>query len=566
MMRLAEAFRKRYDYVAVFCLGLIIFGKSLFSSIMVLDYTISPFPYLLKEAALSGYNGYYAFTALRLPFELLGIQACFFQAAVIGLMVVSYHYIKKLTNYPLMFSLIYFFSPFLYLRIMAGHIGIVVSYLLVPVYLHYLFSWLKAGGSAGMALRAAIAFTLPGIFAPHFFAIDLLILAMGLLFFRKSFQTARAMAWSTAIFISAVILLNSFWLQGFFQREIFSEIDSSHLEFFSPKASAGINALTKTASTHGFWRESGYATSYTGMPYYLWLAALAVIIYLMFRGFLETAKNPKSRLFIALWWLGIFLAAGVSHPYFQNIFAFLAGSMPFFSGFRDSHKFTALIALAYAYLCPVAIDRLAGSIARLRIAKSYSKLGFAFIIVAFNYPMLGLWGQLGSVSYPESYEAASDFIGALDARGHIVYFPFYDYLTYTWSSGAGPDGRLANPINRVIRDDVVTNPGPWGARSSLVEGIGSCIAEKSTPCLEGLGIEYIIYDSCFIGSTSAWQEYSFVESGEKLYAKGCISVYRLASPGADKEIASPPARLWLGICISIASLAGIAYLIKSGKA
>jgi len=79
-----------------------------------------------------------------------------------------------------------------------------------------------------------------------------------------------------------------------------------------------------------------------------------------------------------------------------------------------------------------------------------------------------------------------------------MYLPLGIYYTYEWSEKAGLDGRIANPINAVVKEFVITGCRPildFCYEDNLQRNIRMCLENKNITCLRDLGIRYIILDN-----------------------------------------------------------------------
>jgi hypothetical protein len=261
---------------------------------------------------------------------------------------------------PFLHFLILIFNPFLYSRIMVGQLGMILAYLLAPVYLYYLFNFFKSPDLKS-SIKAALAFTLTASFQPQFFAFNILFFMVAMFYNRDK---VKAMIKPALILFLFILLLNAYWLQGFFSNTIFSAIDESHERFFAPKYVSGVSTTARVIGMWGFWREAAYITTYRTLPSVLWHILTFMLPVLMILGYMHN-PDRKANFFLTIWLIGLLLALGISHTVTEPIFNFLFEHLPFFSGFRDSHKFTALMALGYAYLIPGGIKAIQSYISRI---------------------------------------------------------------------------------------------------------------------------------------------------------------------------------------------------------
>jgi len=272
----------------------------------------------------------------------------------------------------------------------------------------------------------------------------------------------------------------------------------------------------------GFWRESAYSSTYNILGPIGYLIILALLLILFLAGY-YLSHDKKSKIFFTLFWLGLILGTGIAHPYTRPFFNSLFNYLPFFNGFRDSHKLTSLIALSYAYLI---------SVFALELKIKLKELGFLPVIILilfilfFTFPLLGLWNQIKPVSYPSSYNELNSFLDSKQITGKIIYLPWQTYLTYNWTINSSSDGRIAVPINNILKYPVIIGSDVYGSETIETQKILDCLNNKSTTCLEQNSVQFVINDKC---SFYKDDKSSTFESMNKAYSNSCLDVYKLNS-------------------------------------
>ena len=270
-----------YDYAIIILIFVIIFWSNLFSSLFLLDYT--PGGNALKSLAMYNYANLSIWHPLAFLFSLLHLQSVFFQLIILITMLISYHYIKKLSKHPLFFAFIYFFNPFIYSRIMVGQIGVILAFLLLPAFIHYILDKDKSS-----IYKAALVAAIIGSLQPHFFVICIGMFFLSLFFFKHNRNPKPII-----VFIILTIVISAFWVQGLLQRQIFSDITSSHESLFAPKLSQNIPAIAKIMAMYGFWREPSYQVSYHILPLVLWYVLLSALIILLLTGYFHQSSKQQ---------------------------------------------------------------------------------------------------------------------------------------------------------------------------------------------------------------------------------------------------------------------------------
>ena len=175
-----------FEYLGVIALWLLIFGKNAFSNLFFVDYMPVKAGYLGRSLVASNFNSSInVLSLLREVFGFFNIQAIFFSFSILFAMLVSYYYISRLIEGKkrMLFALIFFFSPFVYTRLMIGQLGIIVAYLLMPMFLFYLFEMFNKELEYKSVLKSVLVMTLIGAMTPHFFVLNFIMFLIGSFWF-----------------------------------------------------------------------------------------------------------------------------------------------------------------------------------------------------------------------------------------------------------------------------------------------------------------------------------------------------------------------------------------------
>jgi hypothetical protein len=245
------------------------------------------------------------------------------------------------------------------------------------------------------------------------------------------------------------LVLNMYWLLPTITAKatLLSQIGEQDLYIYATKASAFNTAFT-TASMYGFWR-GGYIYTKDLLPY--WYLLFVFILFLAVHGFMANYKDKKIGTYVKglgiVAVVGLVLGSGVYGP-FSEMFNLLYDRVSFFRGFRDSHKFVALLALGYAYLGSLGIEGIKKEFKdRAKREKVVSMLIVALALVTpFIYSFTifnGFWGQLGSVDYPNDWYEMNEFLNNDTQDFNILFFPWHAYMDFKWLPNA--QKRLLNP-------------------------------------------------------------------------------------------------------------------------
>ncbi len=555
-----------FEYLGVIALWFLIFGKNAFSNLLFVDYIPVTTGFLKRSLIANNFtSSISAISLLREIFGIIGIERVFFSFTILFAMIVSYYYISKLIQGKkrMLFALIFFFSPFVYTRLMIGQLGIIVAYLLMPMFLVYLFEMFSKELEYKSVLKAVLVMTLVGAMTPHFFVINFIMFLIGsfwFYFYKNKFDIRKYFK-VLGVFVLLLLLSNLYWIQGLFAGGMLGEINEKHEDFFAPRASTGVSAIAKVAGMWGFWREGAYDRVYTLIPLWLWYGIIGLLVLLLLVGYYSDNENKKSKFFYTLFWIGLILGVGISHPYTGKIFEILFKNFPFFNGFRDSHKFVSFIALAYAYFLPNAIISITKSLKDEKIRKLLSVIvvaGLLALIFGLNFTMINLNGQVRNTEYLNSYQEVNNFFNNQEVNGKIIYLPWQGYLTYNWSRNVSSDGRIGAFINGIIEKGVISGPDEYGGNSGFRLEISNCLNEEDVVCLKEKGVEYVMQDKCAYYP----DDYSWLKSEENVFESECVDVYYIGGKIEDNKI---PLRFLVSVFISALTLVYIVFVLGNGR-
>jgi len=238
---------------------------------------------------------------------------------------------------------------------------------------------------------------------------------------------------------------NAFWIVRFVIAGVgvTKNIAIGELRYFA--ASPPIEVL----SLRGFWLDAPFVDISELVP--MWWLLFVPLLFLAVYGAFRMAEKENLRwlvgAIITVAFLGVALAVGPGWPTTEPLFRFLWEEVPLYSAFRDSHKFVALSALAYAYLG-------AFSVQEFRVAKSWrgylpNKLVRAasvtpvVAVLIYGLPMFGAWGQLSPSEFPSDWKQVRTILDKDGDDFNVLVLPWHMYMDFPWLDNRWK--RLANP-------------------------------------------------------------------------------------------------------------------------
>jgi hypothetical protein len=379
----------------------------------------------------------------------------------------------------------YMLNPFIDVRFLAGHWLILLAYAVSPIVIRSLMDFFE---SPSTKRSLYVAFLITFVFFIDTHTPFLIFIVFGIFYIVRIIQSRKNAGMNLAISKSTVLigvfmlLLNSYWLvPSFIGNNVpLGEITSSDLYTFTTKQDLNFNTLFTTASMYGFWR-GGYIYTKDLLPY--WYFFFIFILFLSVHGFISNYSHPEHGIYVRAFGIiaviSALLATGISGP-FGGIFEFLFNNIFFLKGFREPHKFVALLVLAYAYLGGLGVAELE-KVARTRIAGGYNKFAMLLLIALvlstpfiYSFTMFnGFWGQLKTTDYPKDWYGVNDYLNQDKQDYNVLFLPWHLYMDFKWLPGG--QKRIANPASiffdkPVIQGDNMEAGSIYSSSSNPISG------------------------------------------------------------------------------------------------
>ena len=393
-------------------------------------------------------------------------------------------------------GLLYVLNPFVYVRFLTGQWWLLASYAVMPFAVQAFLDMLAlapretpepiartlrtaqrpprvlglAAPTLSAGLRVAALTTLTGLVYVHGFVLLLLAYIVFLaVYLARAADRGAFLRWTLRYLGPTALLtvgLNIFWLVPALTNteSILSGTSQLDLSFFAPRATSGLGVAFETAAMYGFWRE-GYVYSKDLLPV-LWALLFAFILFLSVLGALAHWREPaeagprekrapldwglapQTIGFSIVGGLAILLAIGMASPVTAPLAERLGDAVPAARGFRDSHKFVALLCLSYAFLGALGMDELRRALdGRLRrVWRATVRVALVAALLApvvYTYGMFGFMGQLGTTDVPRSWREVDAELQKDPNDAWMLVLPWHLYMDHSWLPNR--DKRLASP-------------------------------------------------------------------------------------------------------------------------
>lgn len=442
-------------------------------------------------------------------------------------------------------GLLYVINPFTYIRFMAGQWTLLLAYALIPFAIKAFLDLLEEGSRRNI-VKVTLLSTLVGIVAIH--GLLLLFLAFLVIFLVKVVKERKRIVKAikpVAISGGMFLVLNLYWIVPMLARGgITGHIGKQDLLVFAPLASSSFGVMFDVASLHGFWRLGYFYAEYV-LP--LWWLFFLFIVLLAIYGFICRFRDKgQGWIVISFAVLGIvsfFLAVGEASGVTRPLFEWLCRNVPFFSGFRDSQKFVALLCLSYAYLGGLGVTELAQKLKQQK--KALIQIGIGTLVIlalltpaTYSFPMFGFWGQLKATDYPEEWYEVNAYLNQDDEDFNVLFLPWHQYMSYNWLPNK-TDKRLGNIAQEffdkpVISGDNLEVPGIYSQSTNPISKYVEFLLRKGNDIdnfgelLAPLNVKYVIlvHEADYFYYSFLYQQQDLAED----FAKGSVVLFKNEHP------------------------------------
>jgi hypothetical protein len=378
-------------------------------------------------------------------------------------------------------GLLYMLNPFVFVRFLAGHWSLLLSYAVWPVALRSFMDFLERPKDAGNLFRASLLTSAAAVSSHGLLMLLLAYLAVFIVHMaRLAWKAATSASLKqpraplvTAISDSAliplvsrtillaliVIVLNLYWLaptailtSGMYSP---SSPEASLAQFGSQ--GIGMPLWQSVLTMHGFWRE-GFTL--TKDVFSLWYVPFILIIAVVLAGLISLFSSDRgsavSMLLIGA--AGFLLALGASSPA-VSFFTLFGDAIPLSLFFRDTQKFVGLLCLAYSWLGAYGADAVLSTSSKAsKTAARFIKPALLALLLAipviYDYGFFGLLGQTHPTSYPDDWYKAGQIIASDPVEGYVVVFPAHLYYYYPWVKSS--QKILGNPAEQFFSKPVLS--------------------------------------------------------------------------------------------------------------
>ena len=504
------ACRFRFEIFATLGAVVVLWQMLLPGYVLTLDMVFGP------QMALPSYSGLsaaafppsYLIYLLHLVLSVWVIQKIILFLLFFSLFYLPLRFYPFLSAYGERYFVAIFFAinPFVYERLLAGQWKVLVAYaflfpfvsLLIRFYREH--SWRSILYAFGWLLAI-------GMFSLHFLVMDLILLALFALVMLRSWELFKPLAIGSITFA----FLSLYWLIPAFTAPTISVNTFSQADWsaFSTAGDRHIGTLGNVAALYGFWGEHETWTAHFSSPKenpWLWGVSGALLAILIGLGIIKGLLDARTRLltvWIALVGIAAFMfSTGVGESILRPFNTWLFEHVWFWRGFRDTEKWSGVLALSYALFAGLGLGYLADKAARYRKSLHIVVLGVCLLPVLYMPTMLwGFSNQLRPVQYPAVWGQANEILKQ-DTKCKAIFLPWHQYYTPIFNNRILTGNTSPSYFDCVIissADAEIGDVGDAAGKSPEYYAIGAVVTsntadpDATVKLLASYGVRYVIF-------------------------------------------------------------------------
>ncbi len=493
-----------------------------------------PAPQVVAGAYRNGWLIRYLLHGLSLMIPGWMVQKLVFIALFGTMATAAYRWLlpKADVSTKALLAVFYVFNPFVYTRFLAGQWTILLAYALLPLVFWAADlraqeerpSW-KQGLWLGLGLAGVFAGSL------HLGVMSLVLVAAQVV---ATAVRGRSMGAVLLVAGAAFVLATSYWtIPALMQAapSVIQSFDGRHLDAFATTVHPRLGPFGTVLALGGFWGErEPWAEAFVWAEDLPWVWGIAGVILAaglmwgMAQGLRTRALRRHALTLLFLAAFALVASVGMAESPVQGLSRWAFEHVPFWSGFRDSQKWSALLVVVYAWLLGLASERL----------PRVGRVTLLVAVFAFTYPMLGGFsGQLRPTWYPAEWAQANEMLSQAPTC-KAVFLPWHLYYKPSWNHGR----LVASPASAYFACEMIVSRNvelgsirTQGAIDPVYDAIDSAIVGRDTltpaqqlEVLRAAGVTHIISTS---DTPEAFPIYPALEGMEKLFTGERLTVYKL---------------------------------------
>lgn len=384
-------------------------------------------------------------------------------------------------------SVLYMINPFTYSRFMTGQYSVLLGYSLLPFFLRALLIFLDEPDRKN-TIRLGMLMLLISIVSIHTLGLVavLALTAIGLRVWKRREEKPyiQMVLKRLALCVIAVVIASSYWLVPFLSgnstaAQSIQRFTVADQTAFQTTGTNPIMRLGNVIRLQGFWAEgtSMYELPQNRMP--AW-GLITIIIWVVAFAGARRLRRQGQRDIVTILLVGAAIAAvcatiGIADAVIRAI--------PLLAGYREPHKFVALIALMFAVFVAFGVPQVTAWV-RKRAGETISLVCLCALltlpIIWTSIMFLGFGGQLHARHYPDSWTEINTKLNDDHDDFKVLFLPWHLYMHFGFA-----DKTILNPAPEyfdkptLISDDPELQGASRTGSDPLVEKLSTEILPRA---------------------------------------------------------------------------------------
>jgi len=521
-MQKIRAFVQRFQAELFAALGtvIVLWQMLLPGYVLTLDMVFGPYAVSPEYSGLSAA----AFPASYLVYLLHFVVAGWIIQKVILFLIFFGLFYLPLRFYPFarthgeayFASILFAINPFVYERLLAGQWKVLVGYALIFPLVACLIRFSRDNAWKSV-LGTTFWLLLIGLFSLHMLVIGVIvfgIFSLGTVVLKalaREWPAMKTLLYRLALSVALLCAVSMYWVIPAVTAPTtaLSTFTEGDWQAFSTASDPHLGTLGNVLALYGFWGAhepwgDDFVSPKANGP--LWALGLVLVAGVVLLGTCKGLRERHARsivgTLICVAMIAAVFSAGVGSGFLQSFNVWLFEHVPFWKGFRDSQKWSAVLALVYVLLGGLGATTVVAQAKSNRLKRGVLVLLCTFPLLYTPTMLFGLNGQLRSVWYPESWSEANAILEQ-DTDCKALFLPWHQYYSTAFNHQVLAANTAPRYFGCIIVSAFDAGIGSVGDGSKSFDSDYQALKklitdnnaspERTIAELEKQGIRYIIY-------------------------------------------------------------------------
>jgi len=338
-------------------------------------------------------------------------------------------------------SIFFAINPFVYERFLAGQWAVLLGYVLLVPLTAYLIAYCKEWNYKN-TLKLLGIIILMGATSTHYFIISILVTAVVLAINFVYQKFSISFLKKSMLLALSVVIVSSYWLipAVLSKNGPIETFGPKHWEVFKTATDVHLGTVGNVLTLHGFWGEHEHWAERFVLPKSFGPSfgiSFALLLIIIISGIYFGIKDKRIRAgactAVFLMIASVIFSCGIGDGVFRNLNIWMFEHISFWKGFRDLEKWSAVLALGYAFFAGFGAQMILDKI------KSHQYRRIVLYVIIFipllSTPMMlfGFSNQLKTTEYPSSWAEVNKVLKT-DKNCRALFLPWHQYYSLKFNN------------------------------------------------------------------------------------------------------------------------------------